>query len=215
MAWKRRNKDSSKIIFPLELPQGEYMITDESEAPFFFGNSKRIKKKPLIFDSFNRENSNNLGVADTGQSWSSLGNLRIANNAAQVVSTGSELIEIDIQNYIVSVDFVVPNDVMALTFRSINADNTMRINFHNSSGNLFLAKRVNGVTTNLANLGTYIQGDNIKAKILNNEITAYVNGIQKAKVIETYNENIKTVGIASTSTLQFGGKFDNFKVERL
>ncbi|MGX2958056.1 hypothetical protein JNUCC23_02035 [Peribacillus sp. JNUCC 23] len=180
-------------------------------------------KTPIIIakDSFNRADSTSLGNAETGQPWIVQASevYEIKNNAVNLKTGGINYSQILVNTpksdgvLFLDVKFY-SNEKGGIVFR--NRDNSNFLHYVITPTGLELTKYVANTATLLGNYGfTPAHGTVYKlVVVLNGDIiTAYIDGVQKIQVAETYNKTETKHGIRNP--LGFAISFDNFKMEEL
>ena len=224
-------------MFPMMTPEGlKYGLWYGTQAPYYifyteltFDRSKLTKEAnnnvlqaslPLspwvLGDTFNRaDTTSGLGVATSGQTWSSvLGNVMgISSNQAYVpVSTDSRsIINIGVSDFYCECVMAAVVTSAYILFRYVDSNNFWRVgvanlNFFGGKGYI-LQKCISGTTTAIANFGVFVAGDRLAVECVGNVITVYLNGKAVYTTTDATNNTGTNVGLntANTST-----RYDNF-----
>lgn len=167
-------------------------------------------------DSFTRANSASVvGVADSGQTWSTLsGTCGISSNAAYgsqaatvnlaVVTTGVADGIVDLTN-----STFLTGDSPTLILRTTNFNNRWELNTDNTG--YTLRKFVDGSATTVATaVGSPASGDKLRAVLNGSSIKIYVNGTQKISASDAHNATATAHGYRCDGTT---ARFDDFKAQ--
>jgi hypothetical protein len=173
----------------------------------------------LVSDSFNRADSTTLGIADTGQSWQSLGTgiFGISSNQAYQSTTGADsLVYIDTTQTDVktSVVIAVNQGQPGVFFRIVDANNLFRA--LRVSGTLYLQKKTSGTITTISTK-TLAYVTNEKLSVISKSdgtIEVYVNDVLQISATDnTYVTSTKQgFGVGSANV---GTRWDTFQIEDL
>ncbi|NRG30707.1 hypothetical protein [Niallia circulans] len=170
--------------------------------------------KIIVYDSFDRANSNKLGISDTGQTWQELsGSWGIIDNQAYLPSGGSNsraAIESNVSDGQISVEQTTTAPGSRILFRL--TDITNHFSFQSESNHFRLYRFDSSGTNLLGSNNTVIPKNNDVLKVIlkDNSIKCYVNNELIFSVTDNFNKAATRHGLMANGTT---ARFDNFKVE--
>lgn len=173
-----------------------------------------------VFDSFNRpDNPTSLGVADTGQTWTSFfSTWGISNNAAIRVAGDagaqvSVVVNSGVSDCSVSAVFKTITTESRLVFRVQDGQNLFQVKL--SATSYALRRIVAGAVTQIGTFGTTpANGDVITARLNGAQIDILLNGVGIISVSDATFQTETKHGLASFSS-GTNEEYDSFRVEAL